>query len=284
MKFIVIGGGCYGIYHSGQLFKAIVKGKLPTDTQLVIVDRHARPAALTAHANKPGFSFVQSDWQAFLQSFFSDPAQFDPARDGDAVQIVPAPFAPHLLFDWLHHATISRLQELNIHNITVTREGFDYQMDLPFESTDKDGNHYISRAGWLCPTTCIEPRICPAVKGVRDWDLDTDVRNFVAGQPVLASVSAAPKLLAANLANGQQVAVRERSINPGEFGGVETFTCHHFAHGIGTVPARRLFEARAHLLEAALALNPTRPVTRFAIATVSHCHGVVATLRLEHSH
>ena len=154
-------------------------------------------------------------------------------------------------------------------------------MDLPFEFTDKDSNHYISRAGWLCPTTCIEPRVCPAVKGVRDWDLDRDVRNFVAGQPVLASISAAPKLQAANLANGQQAAFSQKSLTPAEFGGVETFTCHHFVHGIGTVPARRLFEARTHLLEAALALNPAHPVTRFAIATVSHCHGVVATLRLE---
>lgn len=124
MKFIIIGGGCYGTYHSGQLFKAITRGKLPADTQLVIVDRNARPAAMPAHAHKPGFSFVQSDWQAFLQSFFSDPAQFDPARDGDAVQIVPAPFAPHLFFDWLHQTTIKRLQELGINNTALTLRRF----------------------------------------------------------------------------------------------------------------------------------------------------------------
>src|SRR4051812_37934418 len=101
MRFIVIGGGCYGVYHSGQLYKSIQKGKLPADSQLIVVDRNAQPRAMLEHGSKAGFSFVQSDWQAFLQEFFSDPSRYNPATDGDEVQIVPAPFAPHLFFDWL---------------------------------------------------------------------------------------------------------------------------------------------------------------------------------------
>lgn len=282
MKFIIIGGGCYGIYHSGQLYKAIQKGKLPADSELVIVDRNTQPKAKEIYADKPNFKFVQSDWQAFLQSFFDDPAQFDFASAGDSVQIVPAPFAPHLLFDWLQTAVTNRLYQLNINNVTVTREGFDYELGLPFESTDTVGNHYISRAGWLCPTTCIEPRLCPAVKGWRDWDLDVDVRRFVNGLPVLASISANPKLEAAHLANGNsRVATLGKTLNPAEFTGVESFTCHHFIFGIGTVPARRLFEARERLVQAAHGLTEVNPATRLAVATVSHCHGVVATLALE---
>ena len=282
MKFIIIGGGCYGIYHSGQLFKAIQKGKLPPNTQLVVIDRNLEPAAMKVHGEKPGFSFIQSDWQDFLQSYFNDPLQFDSSSEGDSVQIVPAPFAPHLMFDWLQNAVKIRLQKLlPANDFKIIREGFDYQMGLPFESTDTTGNHYISRAGWLCPTTCIEPRICPAVKNIRDWDLDIDVRRFVAGQGVLASASASEKLQTASLANGANPEILGERLNPADFDGVVTFQCHHFVHGIGTVPARRLFEARERLVASALALTAQRPVARFAIATLSHCHGVVATLRIE---
>ena len=283
MRFIVIGGGCYGIYHSGQLYKAIQRGKLPAASRLIIVDRNDAPPARTAHGDKAGFEFVKSDWQAFLQTFLSDPAQFDPARDGESVQIVPAPFAPHLFFDWLRFSTEARLHELGRPDIAVERAGFDHRLDLPYEYTDGTGNHFVSRAGWTCPTTCIEPRNCPAVKGVRDWDLDQDLRNFVAGQPIRSSVSAASRLAETGLPNGQTTtAVLEAPPPPeGLYSGVETFTCHHFAHGIGTVPARRLFEARERLVALALTLGPARPQGLVAVGTVSHCHGVIATLQLK---
>lgn len=280
MRFIVIGGGCYGVYHSGQLYKSIQKGKLPADSQLIVVDRNAQPRAMLEHGSKLGFSFVQSDWQAFLQEFFSDPARYNPATDGDEVQIVPAPFAPHLFFDWLQFSVKERLRELGRNEIKIEREGFDYKMSLPYEYTDKVGNHFISRAGWTCPTACIEPRLCPAVKGLRDWDLQLDLRNFVAGQAVKPSESAVVKLTAASLPNGATASLEPLPFAPGYFAGVETFTCHHFSHGIGTTPARQLFDALANLLELALSLGPNTPEARIAVGTVSHCHGVVATLRV----
>ncbi len=280
MRFIVIGGGCYGIYHSGQLYKAIQKGKLPADSRLIIVDRNAAPAALAEHGAKPNFEFVQSDWQTFLQQFLADPAAFEPNRDGDQVQIVPAPFAPHLFFDWLRFATEAALVERDRSDIAVERTGFDHKMHLPYEFTDQSGNHFISRAGWTCPSSCIEPQKCPAVKGPRDWDLDLDLRNFVAGQSVKPSVSAASALSRASLPNGHQATALLDAPEPGLYSGVETFTCHHFVHGIGTVPARRLFEARQRLLILAESLTPARPRALVAVGTVSHCHGVVATIAL----
>jgi hypothetical protein len=280
MRFIVIGGGCYGIYHSGQLYKAIQKGKLPADSQLIVVDRNADPRARQEHGDKPGFSFVQSDWQEFLQTFFSDPARYNPETDGEEVQIVPAPFAPHLLFDWLRFSVTQALYDRGREDVLIEREGFDYKLSLPFESTDKVGNHYISRAGWMCPTACIEPRLCPAIKGPRDWDLDQDVRDFVTGHPVKPSQSADLKLSTANVPNGATTLAEPLPFAPGYFAGVETFTCHHFSHGIGTTPAYQLFNARARLLDLALSLSPTRPEARVAIGTVSHCHGVLAAMRL----
>lgn len=286
MRFIVVGGGCYGIYHSGQLYKAIKKGKLPPETQLIIIDRNAEPKAKQHYGELPEFSYVQTDWQAFLQKFLFDPSQFDPQHDSETTHIVPAPFAPHLMFDWLQFATQNRLRELGLTNILVEREGFDYKLNLPYEYTDpKNGNHFMSRAGWTCPTACIEPRLCPAVKNVRDWDLDHDLRDFIAGQPVKSSVSAAERLQAASMANGQTAgavleAVAARPV-VGFYSGVETFTCHHYMHGIGTVPAGRMFEACSRVVNLARQLSDEQPEARIAVGTVSHCHGVVATLALK---
>ncbi len=283
MKFIIIGGGCYGIYHGGQLYKAILKGKLPPDSRLIIVDRNRQPPARLEHGDKSNFEFVQSDWQAYLQAYFSSGGPYDPALDGDEVQIVPAPFAPHLYFDFLQFSIRARLQELGRSEIVLEREGFDYRLSLPYEYTDpSNGNHFISRAGWTCPFSCTEPRTCPIVKGPRDWDLDVDLREFIAGGRVMPSASAVTRLETELLPNGQSMAIAlADKPTPGRYSLVETFTCHHFTHGIGTIPARRLFEARARLLDLALQLNADWTEARAAIATISHCHGVVATLALK---
>lgn len=290
MRFVVIGGGCYGIYHSGQLYKAIQKGKLPDTTTLVVVDRNAEPPAKARFGNLPHFTFIQADWHEYLMQFMRDPAEFDPARDGETVQLVPPPYAPHLFFDWLRAATGEALQTRGLPGLRVEREGFDFTLGTPYEYHDpKNGNHFLSRAGWTCPATCIEPRLCPAVKDIRDWDLDADLRDFVAGRPIKPSVSARLTLEQAGLPNGtESLAARstvmektEKTPPPEQFGGVETFRCHHFMYGIGTVPALRLYEARERLVRLALGLDEARPETRVAVGTISHCHGVVATILLK---
>ncbi|HEX2916563.1 MAG TPA: hypothetical protein VH186_37735 [Chloroflexia bacterium] len=280
MKFVIIGGGCYGIYHSNQLYKATQKGKLPPDCRFIVVDRNAEPPIKEKFGAAPAFEFVQSDWHEFLMSFMSDPAQFEPERDGEQVLIVPPPYAPHLFFNWLRFATIEWLRETGHAEVEQEREGVEFKMHTPYEFIDpKNGNHFLSRAGWTCPATCIEPHICPAVKDVRDWDLDTDLRTFVKGQPLQPSQSAAAQLAAKGLSNGGAVATVAQDVPPaGYFDGIETFTCHHYMHGIGAIPAMRLYEARQRMAQLALRLTPDRPVARVAVGTVSHCHGVVATI------
>lgn len=286
MRFVVIGGGCYGIYHSGQLYKAIQKGKLPAASRLILVDRNAEPPAKARFGHLPHFTFVQADWHNYLMQFMRDPDRFNPAQDGETVQLVPPPFAPHLFFDWLRAATTEALHERGLQNYRVEREEFNYSLRTPYEYHDsKTGNHFLSRAGWTCPATCIEPRLCPAVKDIRDWDLDTDLRDFVAGQPIRPSVSARLTLERAGLPNGPDSPTASAAVKetppPEHFGGVETFRCHHFMYGIGTVPALRLYEARERLVRLALGLDETRPETRVAVGTISHCHGVVATILLK---
>lgn len=288
MRFVVIGGGCYGSYHSGQLYKAIQKGKLPSTSQLIMVDRNAEPPARAKFGASPNFSFVQADWHAYLTQFMEDRAEFEPERDGETVQIVPPPYAPHLFFEWLMAATLAELEACEPGRFRVEREGFDYPLRTPYEFIDpKNGNHFLSRAGWTCPATCIEPHLCPAVKDVRDWDLDADLRAFVAGQPLRPSDSAREALAKAGLANGQPSGLTNTAVletpPAGRYGGIETFTCHHFMYGIGTVPAMRLYQARERTVKLALSLNEARPETRVAVGTVSHCHGVVATILLKRS-
>jgi hypothetical protein len=284
VRFVIIGGGCYGIYHSGQLYKAIQKGKLPATSQLIMVDRNAEPPAKAKFGQEPNFSFVQADWHNFLMRFMQDPGQFEPERDRETVQIVPPPYAPHLFFEWLMAATEVALKARGLSGFQVKREGFDYPIRTPYEYIDpKNGNHFLSRAGWTCPATCIEPRSCPAVKDTRDWDLDQDLRAFVGGQPLKPSASARNALAQAGLANGPSNTALLETPPPGRYGGVETFTCHHFMYGIGTVPALRLYEARERMVRLALSLDETRPETRVAVGTVSHCHGVVATILLKRS-
>jgi hypothetical protein len=285
VQFVIIGGGCYGIYHAGQLYKAIQKGKLPAASRLIMVDRNARPPAKAKFGQQPNFAFVQADWHAYLMQFMHDPGQFEPERDGDTIQIVPPPYAPHLFFEWLRASTEVALKERGLSSFQVEREGFDYPLRTPYEYIDpKNGNHFLSRAGWTCPATCIEPRLCPAVKGVRDWDLDEDLRAFVGGQPLKPSASARERLAQAGLPNGQASPGAIAETPPaGRYSGVETFKCHHFIYGIGTVPALHLYEARERMVRLALSLDETRPETRVAVGTVSHCHGVVATILLKRS-
>ncbi len=274
MRFIVIGGGCYGLYHTRQLSKAIQKGKLPLDSQLIVVDRNLEPRVKKEFPDQPNLSFIQKDWQSFLLAFFDNLALFNPVTDLDQVQIIPPPFAPHLYFDWLRFSTRQKLIEMGLAEIQVQREGFEYKMQLPYEFSDKTGNHFLSRAGWTCPATCIEPHLCPAVKGVRDWDLEEDLRNFVNGKLVKPSISARSQLEMAKLNNGGKGLI---DLEP-HFEAVETFLCHHFIFGIGAIAGRKFLEARERMLRLALSLGPEKKEARVAVGTLSHCHGVVATL------
>ncbi|MBI4497339.1 MAG: hypothetical protein HY689_05515 [Chloroflexi bacterium] len=230
MYFIVIGGGWYGSLHTRQLCKAVARGKTACDG-IIVVDRDPACAAAQEFAGNAVVRLVTADWLAFLGAYFPDG---DTHADD---HIVPAPFAPHLAFDWL----VTSVQTA-CPGATLTRGAFDLELGLPFEKLDAQGNRYLSAADWVCPVTCIEPATCPAIRGPRTWELGD-----------LLATHATPEQ---------------------GYTGLELFTCRHAVYGIGTIPAARLLEARAHVLEALARRQPQR----IAVATVSSCHGVVATL------
>ena len=139
---VVIGGGRFGTYHARQLLRAGF-----TDS-VTVVDRD--PTCLAF--NTLPVEAVVSDWLSFLRSWLSGPAQAD--------HLVPAPLAPHLLWEWLG-------AELPGSSFEAPPRGW----GLPYEVAGPGLELYLSAAAWRCPATCVEPAHCPALHGPRNWDL-----------------------------------------------------------------------------------------------------------------
>lgn len=78
---------------------------------------------------------------------------------GPADHVIPAPWSPHLLWEWLGRATGAEP--------CTPPSGW----ELPFEVAGEGGVRFLSAAAWTCPATCIEPASCPALHAPRDWDL-----------------------------------------------------------------------------------------------------------------
>jgi hypothetical protein len=232
MRLIIIGGGCYGCYHTRQLLKAQRRGRVAAES-FIVVDRNPACRALTEFANEPLVRVVRADWATFLRE---DLAHCPTDTDD---RLVPAPFAPHLLCDWLLNAARAAVPERAIERVAC-----ELPLGLPFEQGDEAGNRFISAAGWVCPASCIEPALCPAIRGPRTWELGDLVRE------------GAKRAGAAY----QQVAL---------------FTCRHFAFGIGTIPVADLARARQELTRALRADPAPR---RVLVGTVSACHGVLGEL------
>ncbi len=166
MIYVVIGGGCWGSFHTRLLRKARAAGRIDFE-KILVVDRDPSCAARREFARAHRLEFVQTDWLDFYVNHLE--------RLSVDAQIVPAPIAPHLAFHWLVRTAAARLPE---HRIEVVP--FERSFGLPYEHLAADGCRYISAAAWLCPTTCRAPAICPAIQAERTWDLGATLRSFVA--------------------------------------------------------------------------------------------------------
>lgn len=147
---VIIGGGRAGSHHARQLLKAARSGRLPGE-RLLIVDRSPACPAATEFGDAPEVSFACSDWRDFLVSWLGAASPSD--------HLVPAPLAPHLLWEWL--AT-----ELAADPAEPPRG-----WGLPYEQPGPGRELFLSAAAWICPETCVEPEHCPVLHAPRDWDL-----------------------------------------------------------------------------------------------------------------
>ncbi len=157
-EVVVLGGGCYGCFHARQLLKATERGRLRCGS-LLVVDRNPDCRARAELADR--VRVVTADWVAYLVDYVPEAPQ-------DA-QLVPAPFAPHVLGEWLA-ASLRRLRP----DLRVRREPLSGSYPVPYDVTIQD-RRYLSEAAWRCPATCPEPEVCPATRRARTWDLGSTV-------------------------------------------------------------------------------------------------------------
>lgn len=159
-EIVVLGGGCYGCFHTGQLLKAADRGRLCCN-RLVVVDRNPLAPART-RLRSDLVEVVTADWTQFL-------VDYAPRAPHDA-HLVPAPLAPHVLADWLVLSVERARPDLRL--VSGPLPG---TVRLPYDHT-VGRSRYLSEAAWRCPATCPEPAVCPATKGPRTWDLERSVR------------------------------------------------------------------------------------------------------------
>ncbi len=166
----VLGGGCFGCLHGGQLLRGWERGTVDL-ARLTFVDRRYDSTARSRYGDRPVVDFLVCDWIEFLVDRL-----WSEVGDLERAYIVPAPRAPHLMFEFL-----DRGLERTRPGCRLERTVPPWRFQLPYEHRDAVGNLFISAAGWVCPPTCIEPRSCPAIRAPRTWHLPELVREVCRG-------------------------------------------------------------------------------------------------------
>ena len=201
---VIIGGGCYGSFYSGQLLEGRTRGLLSFG-RLLVVDRDPHCQVAREKIGEAGLSLVTSDWGEFLDGYLAGLT----AGPGDV--IVPSPFMPHLLREWLQRRSRERWPGREITSAPLPSE-----VGTPYERPGADAATYLSWADWICPTHCTEPALCPAIRAPRTWSMPETLATFSAR----AGLS-----------------------------GPLAFEVRHIAHGVGGFATEAVLEADRRLAE-----------------------------------
>ena len=235
---IVVGGGCYGGYYVRQLHRAVRAGAIVAES-IVVVDRDPDcPIATTlseSDALPIATTLKVADWRAYFGNYLTGAAESpDPfARDA----IVPSPLMPHLMAEWLVSRARSRWPNRVVRTATI-----DSPLAVRWQRDGADATHYVSFADWMCPINCIEPRMCPETRDVRDWSLPPTIDAFARE-------------------HGMRSAVMH---------------CRHRAYGVGMFDTAEVIAADAVVRDAG-----GKGRAEVIIGTASHCHGALTRLVVE---
>jgi len=168
---VVVGGGCYGTFYSGQLAAALARGKI-TARSIVLVDRNPDCQAARDAKRQSPFRLVIADWDHYLDGFLDHP----PPEVGDPDDaIVPSPLMPHLMAEWLLGVAGRLRPDREVSLVPV-----DQPVGTPYDVHPPGANRFVSFADWLCPTHCIEPHVCPITGGPRTWEMSDALTAYVA--------------------------------------------------------------------------------------------------------
>jgi hypothetical protein len=236
---VIVGGGCYGSFYAGQLVRARRKGRVEY-RRLLVVDRN--PACRFADQPGPGpdRELVCRDWSGFFDDWLGSATLQPPDHPPDAV--VPSPLMPHLMYDWLVRRARARWP-----GRPVERRALPVGPGTPYDVAAPDGTRYVSFADWLCPVHCIEPAVCPVIRGPRTWEMTDALERLTA---------------------------RLAGMRPTE--GPVLFVCRHRVYGVG------MFDAAAVLAgdELVARAGAAHPSVDILVGTISACHGAAGLLHL----
>lgn len=172
-EVVIIGGGCYGSFYTGQLLAGREKGLL-TFERLLVIDRDPGCQVARERPGTPGLEVVVADWGDFLDRYLgAGPPGAGPTGPGNV--IVPSPFMPHLLREWLLRRAGELWPGREVGSGPLVGE-----VGTPYERRGGDQATYLSWADWICPTHCTEPALCPVIRAPRTWSMTEDLQRFAA--------------------------------------------------------------------------------------------------------
>jgi hypothetical protein len=190
---VVVGGGCYGAFYTGQLLRARERGAAAW-RRLLVVDRDPACRVAREHVGGQAVELRTQDWDPFFDHYLAARASATPP---DA--IVPSPLMPHLMFEWLLRAARRRWP-----NREVVPRSVAVAAGTPYDLLHPDGTRYVSFADWLCPVHCVEPATCPVIRGPRSWEMSDALAELT-----------------------------ERLGRTGPVAGPVLFVCRHRTYGVG---------------------------------------------------
>lgn len=275
-RVVVIGGGCYGSWYTQQLMRAQQRGALDVQ-EVVVVDRDAscRVATLVAEGAYGALPvrLAIATWDDYLDEWL---AMGPDALRHDAM--VPSPLMPHVCLDWLMRRARARWPERDMQVVSL-----DVDPATPWQRAAPDGRHYVSYATWICPTNCIEPARCPAIKAPRDWSMPVTISRI----PTQEHQEHAEREAYPDHSTGWKSRSGSRSGFPSgslsgsaaksqpTLRGTVIFQCVHRTYGVGMIDAATIAEADVRLR----AWGNEGPC-RVLVGTMSHCHGALGVLAL----
>ncbi|HKG32563.1 MAG TPA: hypothetical protein VKB22_02405 [Gemmatimonadales bacterium] len=160
---VIVGGGCYGTFYTGQLLRAAERGRARF-RRLLVVDRDPQCRVAREIGATERVTLVVQDWGEFFDRYLADAGSGPESAPGDA--IVPSPLMPHLMYEWLVRQARRRWPARTVETTAVPAGP-----GTPYDVTAPDGTRYVSYADWICPTHCIEPAVCPVIRAPRTWEM-----------------------------------------------------------------------------------------------------------------
>ena len=203
-----------------------------------MVDRNPSCQASRELTPDPSRELVIEEWGDFLDRYLASAIV---SLVPDSV-IVPSPLMPHLMYQWLLRRAHRRWPDRIVETRSITEHP-----QTPYDATAPDFTRYVSFADWICPTHCVEPALCPVIRGPRTWEM-ADALESLARRLNRTHATAGPVL----------------------------FQCQHTVFGVGTFSVAEVLAGDAVVER----VGAGGAAANVLVGTISSCHGAANLLHL----